>query len=106
MNKINLLSCLLIFILYAFCVLTNIDVFLILWALLAVLGLLFLLVDGIGLNLSNKKTGTFQEVAPEEINRQIELRRQAVFDKSKFTTWICYIGFALFLCLLHTYIFL
>lgn len=90
---------------YAICRSMGIDMFIPLWIILALLGLLFLIVDGIGLNFTNKSKGSFLDVNPEEINRTIEQRRKAAIDSSKFTTWICYVGFALFLCLVHCYIF-
>ena len=102
---INIGSFIVSIVIYAVCRFMGIDMFIPLWAMLALLGLLFLIADGIGANLINKNKGNFMDVSETEINHAIELRRKAAIDPSKFTTWICYIGVALLLCLIHCYIF-
>ena len=104
-KKINIASSIISVCIYAICRFMGIDMFIPLWVILASLGLLFLIVDGIGINFFKRTTGSFMDASETEINHAIELRRKAAFDPSKFTTWICYIGFAFFLCLIHCYIF-
>lgn len=92
---------------YAFCISQGIDVFLLLWCLLAILGLIFFIADhATAKTLDTKKNG-LMGTSEEDIKNQIEDRRKAILeDKSPISTALVYASIPLFLCLLHNYIFM
>ena len=92
---------------YAFCISQSIDVFLLLWCLLAILGLVFFIADhATAKTLDTKKNG-LMGTSETNIKNQIEDRRKAILeDKSPISTALAYAAIPLFLCLIHNYIFM
>ena len=91
---------------YGFCTYLKLDLFLILWISLAVLGLIFFVADSAtAKTLGSKKFNMFT-TSETDINQQIEDRRKAILeDKSPLSTTLAYASIPLFLCLIHHYLF-
>lgn len=107
MKLILLLWTLFVLISYALCVSFQIDVFLILWILLACFGLVFFLADAQTAKTLDSKKTSILSVSESDINQQIEDRRKAILeDKSPISTALAYAAVPLILCLLHHYLFM
>lgn len=108
MRKWIVMSVLSIFAIYSYCIYLKIDMVLPLWIALAIIGGIFYVADGMVIRSVNIRSNGYGPIAGARAEHEYETeqRKRAATDTSPISTILTTIGVALFLCLIHTYIFL
>lgn len=97
-----------VFMIYGYCISLEIDMVLPLWIALAIIGGIFYVADGMVIRSVNIRSNGYGPIAGARAEHEYETeqRKRAATDTSPISTILTTIGVALFLCLIHTYIFL
>lgn len=90
---------------YAIGYMMKIDLFLPLWGILIISGVLFYLSDGMSIRAANSRNYSFLDINKSELDYAESTRRKAGQDKSLISSIIVTISSAVILCLIHCYLF-
>ena len=103
MKKWSILSALVVFLMYYLGIRAKMDLFILLWMLLALCGFVFWVSDGMVIRSANPKNHSFLDINQSELDYAAETRKKASENDNPVTTIIISVAIAAAICLVHCY---